>query len=139
MGVSTRDRGSGAHRLQPPHNLTILPPHSSVYITKFSQSYVKLFLSSRNRLCSLITTPKQRCWSCGLVALERQHPIEEKCIRQPTGPCQCPENNRLLPSSRAHLPCQGIRHEEVESHFEIKGVNCLDTTILKKQPLVTPT
>lgn len=42
-----------------------------------------------------------------------------------------PRKQQASPHSRAHLPCQGIRHGEVKSHFEIKGVNCLDTTILK--------
>lgn len=58
---------------------------------------------------------------------ERQQ-RENKCIRQPTGPQQGPENIRLLGST---FPTQNIKHGEVESPSEIKGVNCLETAILK--------
>lgn len=62
------------------------------------------------------------------MVLERQHLRENKSIRQPTGPHRGPENIRLLAST---FPTQNIKHGEVESPSEIKGVNCLETTILK--------
>lgn len=51
---------------------------------------------------------------------------KSRFIRFVTSPEQCSKSLRVSPH-----PYQGLRHGKVGNHLQIKGINCLETAMLK--------